>query len=524
MATSRRHPRWCATLLVLTLALGNTASAPAQERRPELRRAFESYPLPADHWAVRAAERAEALGLAPEYLHAHRTVPFRIVGLALRGAVGRAEADHPELADLARGWYERFTREFPSFERQLNGGEAPVSLTRAEGRVGIEASAGQVNAGTGLAPGQTGATDRSGPEGALASLRLAAQVGGVAALYAAPVLRIGDGGGGDGGQGAGDGLWSGEWSASVGGGPLSVRLGRGRLLYGFGEGGVVFGGNESIDKLELESRAPIRIPGLRFLGPLAFHTSLSRLDEPRHSGRPWLLATSGILRPHARVDLELNRGFFFGGDDVEITAGRLARMLVGQQGGGAKNATFANQVAAFAGRWRLPSEALIPTTAYVEWGMDDGSGAWSQVPGVVIGAFVPALPGFPDVALGVEHASFTSPCCGHPVWYRHGAFRGGWVLDDLPAGHELGGDGAEGSVYTRAHLLGSRLFIDGRLFLRSRGPENLFAPGREGDSGGYRLRASFLARRRLELGVEAFQDSGDDWTERSILATVSHYF
>ena len=90
----------------------------------------------------------------------------------------------------------------------------------------------------------------------------------------------------------------------------------------------------------------------------------------------------------------------FGGEgNVEITATRLLRQLLGIYTSDDTDDSFAAQMASIDLRYRLPTGAT-PVTAYLEWGADDGHGAVWSVPGITAGVEVSGLP-MRDVAMGI---------------------------------------------------------------------------------------------------------------------------
>src|SRR5206468_3168191 len=79
----------------------------------EVGRTFRASPLlPFEHWAVRAARRAEAMGLT-RFFPAQRAVPRSQVARALADAARNAES--PALRRLTAGWAARFVEEFPEY-------------------------------------------------------------------------------------------------------------------------------------------------------------------------------------------------------------------------------------------------------------------------------------------------------------------------------------------------------------------------------------------------------------------------
>jgi hypothetical protein len=462
--------------------------------------------LPAEHWAVRAAARLEAMGLAPGYLPAQRAVPRSLVARALDQAAESARTRR-ELAAMVKALGDRFADEFPEFGR--SGGGPLVALGSAAG------AAGQVLEGR-LEPAYSLGVERQDPRplgddsDAWGFVRPALGIGRVAAVTA----EVRQGGGAPRVP---------RWDVIVGAGAFSLAVGRETMGYGPAVGGgITLSSTGPMTRVELQTARPVR---LGFLGEASLHTFLSRFDEARQAGDPYFWGMRAALRPHPRLTLGLNRGSIFGGDSAaEATAGNVLRMLVG-----VLSADFENQVVSVDGRWRLPTEGALPLSVYFEWGADDGAGAWWDVPGIVAGAFAPALPGLPQVGVGAEVAYFSAECCGNGPWYTHSLFRGGWVREDVPLGHPLGGEGREVMVYTQADLFDARLRLDGRVFARRRDDEgglgrgNLFFATRRNSTGGA-VDAAWRLLPRLELRARYFHERGDGWREQQLRADFSYLF
>jgi len=497
-------------------ALYPARTSAQEEMTPSTAALPVSPPLSADHWAVRAAARAEALGLVERYLPAQRSAPRAAVGAALLEAATRAPEEAPEVAALASAWLARFAEEFPesAFERaggvQLLGSTAWAGY---EGRSGVAAPGSQMFQ---FRQGITVLPDRSTPEGgaelAVALTRhLSAVVEPHATRYEAELAR---------------------WEVAAGTGPWALSVGREPVGYGpAASGGVVFTGGVALPRVELQTTRPVVFPGvLRHLGPVSFHTFATRLYEPRHRGDPYLWGARGALRLHPRFTVGVSRGSIFGGDSVPtpVSLKSLASMLVG-----ILSDDFENQIVSMDFRYRVPSEAVLPLTLYLEWGADDGAGAWWDVPGRVMGAQVPALPGLPQVVAGAEYTTFGALCCGNPGWYLHANQPGGWAARDVALGHPLGGEGSELLVYASADLLRARVRVDARGFRRDRGVEgyhtynragNVFAPERAGESFGAAADVAWRATPRSEVRVTASREAGEGWSAGELRAFVSMLF
>jgi Capsule assembly protein Wzi len=488
-------------------------------RMREARRGFPAdapaSPLLApDHWAVRAAARAEALGLADGWLPAQGAVPRAVVFAALRRAEAAASAGRPRYAALARGWVARFREEFAEYGDDLQG---DALLVPVNGR----ASAGWADEAGGLAPAEGYQNSRQDPL-PLPSIRtpraeLALATGDRRWASVLAVARWDEGG-----------FDLPRWEAAFSAGPVGVSFGRQPVAYGWSEGGGVVLSSTPMPRLEAQTLRPVHLPGfLRVFGGVALHLFASRTGGFRHPDEPWLAGARLAFQPHRRLSFAVNRGALFGGDEP-LTARRLAGLLVGV----IDNTTFENQVLSFEGRWRLPTDALLPATVYMEWGADDGAGALDEVPGRIVGLFLPALPGAPLVAAGAEFARFEAVCCGHGPWYFNYSFPGNWARGSRALGHPLGGEGWEGAGYARADLLEARLRVEVRGFARERwddsyaslGGGNLFAPARTGRSTGFRAAAAYRFAPRAEVRAAARREAGDGWTDRGMDAQLSLFF
>lgn len=467
----------------------------------------------ADHWAVRAARRAEALGWIPGYLPAQAAVPRA----ALAEALERAALAAPEgrARRMAEGWRARFREEFREFREDAPAAGTVVPLG---GRAAVQYAGewGRHTPAIHYAPRQD---PRELPGGASPRLRASggAALGGHAALWADARLDEG-------------GAALSRWEALAGAGPFAVSVGREAVGYGPGVGGgVVLFPNQTLLRMEAQTTAPVRLPSLlRLAGPVSLHVFASRMDDPgRHPDPAWLGGARLAFQPHPRLTLAVNRASIFGTEEEPVTAVRVARMLAGV----IRSSNFENQIVSLEGRYRLPTDAVVPATVYLEWGADDGAGALDEEPAIVAGLFLPSLPGLPEVAAGAELTRFAPQCCGHGVWYFNASQTGNWARGTRVLGHPLGGEGNEAMAYAQAELLEGRLRLAGRAFTRNRsiqsipvyGGGNLFAPARTGRSVGGAIDAA-LRLGRVELGASGFRDAGDEWREDSFQLGAAAFF
>ncbi len=468
--------------------------------------------LPLDHWSVRAATRARDLGLAPGFFPAQRSVHRAAVAAALADAVERASAAGGRHGELTTRWLRRFQEEFPEYEE--GGGRG--GLLGGAARVRVVDERGLLEPAFSMWDARRAPLPRVGAQEWAAGVTAAVRVGPLA-LMVEPMA----------GQ---DGVRVPRWNAEAFAGPFSFGFGREGVGYGPARsGGIVLSGTVPLVRAQVQMH-PVRLPSLlRHLGPTTLHTSLTRLEEPRHPGKPWFWSARMGFQPHARVEAGITRAAVFGGDSIStpVTAGNVARMFLG-----VLSHDFENQVVSLDLRWRLPSERVLPATAYMEWGAEDASGAWWTVPGRTFGVLFPDIPGAPSLQGGMEYTRFGTLCCGNPPWYVHLSLPGGWVYRGDPLGHPLGGEGGQATVYADADLMDARLRVSTRGFLRNRGdaglrlPQrggNLYAPLR-GRSVGGSVDATLRVGPRVEGRAFLYHDGGDGWSERRLQFDLSYLF
>lgn len=470
--------------------------------------------LPPDHWAVRAAARAEALGLADNYLPAQGAVP-RAVVFAVLDHASREAVSRPALSRLADGWRERFQEEFPEYGDDV-AGDALFVPVNGHAALGYADEEGRLSPAIGYFVGA-----RRDPESVppLATPRLDVSAGtGDRRRVSAWALGRWDERGVD----------VARWEAVVSAGPVALSAGKQPVAYGWGEGGTIVLADVTLPRVEFQTLRPVRLPSvLRPFGGVTLNTFFSRLGGRRHPDEPWLWGARLAFQPHRRLTLAINRASIFGGA-AEVTPERLVQMFLGV----IRGSDFENQVISFEGRWRLPTDAVLPVTAYLEWGADDGAGALDEVPARVGGLMIPALPGLPEVSAGAEYARFEEVCCGHGPWYFNSTHNGGWARGTRPLGHPLGGQGWEAAAYARADLLDARLRVHVRGFARDRsdlgietiGGGNLFSPQWNGGSTGFEADAAMRVTGRTELRATGRYESGDGWSQRALDLTASVFF
>jgi hypothetical protein len=459
-------------------------------------------------WAIAALRRLDALGLLENSIDlGDRTPSIAEVERATREAVEVAQRSAPDLVALAAGYRARFEEQYPRFDgfpaSPFAFGAAEGSYLHAHGRL-LPGTFVPTVPGTSWPVSWSPPTRGEDVSNPAFVARLGAQLGPGLSAWVSPRLQ-------------GSELSVEEAYAVAGWRGLGAWAGR--RPVGFGPalgGGVVLNGITAFDGAGVFLRQPVRLPWVlgRF-GSVDLETFLSRSEDSGEVRDPLLWAARATLMPHRRLTIGLNRAAMFGGDgEAAPTLLDLLYAIVGEHTDRDQVRNFENQVASVDARWRVP--VPVPLEAYGEWGFEDSAGAWKDVPGIVAGISLPALPGVPEVGIATEYAFLKRSCCGNPDWYRHrGAFWNGWVQGGEPLGHPLAGHGRELRLRSDAALFDTRLRLGLDFFARNRGDQNLFAPDREGGSRGGDLRleltpragASVVVRGRLERGDSGWQES-----------------
>ncbi len=498
--------RSCSRHIPLALLLTATASLPpltaAQAQQPESSppRHASAF-LPSSHWALAALRRLDALDLLPASYDAGVRHPPRARVTEWLATAERLAAQRgpPAVAALARAYVARFDEEFPQHEPAASD----VRVTSAWLDAGYRGRTGEALTGIGYYDndwtGTVAAADqRSAVGGGELSLRLGTPIAAAIEPVADRMgVRL---------QGA---------YAVLDAGPLGFWGGRRSVGFSPGIGGGVVLGDVALDGGGLFLPRPIRLPAfLRALGPIGLDLLLSRVQNGDRITHPWLWAARLSASPHPRLTLGFNRANLFAGDGgAPVTLRNVAQMLIGKHAGGVGE--FNDETASVDARWRPPLGPL-PLALYVEWGFDDNAGAWLDVPGVVAGANLPALPGLPGMGLGAEYTRFPHSCCGNSIWYRNYSFRGGWTDERRPLGHPLGGNGDEWLVHVDADLLQARLRLRAEGYFRDRGGENLYAPERVGHSAGGSLRLGLRVSPAFDLIGDVDAEDGSGWSRSEV--------
>lgn len=453
--------------------------------------------VPAGHWSAAAVDHLHAAGVAP---------PGTVRGQGSR-SVGEVRAILEHAVErgsvLAGAWQRRFEQEF---------GGAGVPTVHAAGELGAGTLDGVVAPGvyttwgednwTGVRarPDRTTAVWRGAVLAALGD-RLSA---GAAASRDPARTRI-------------DELYV---SARAG----VVGMWAGRRLHRFGPGtsGIVLNGAPPVDGGGVFLTEPVRLPWLlRHLGPVRMEVAAGVLDENGPVRRPVFVMTRGSFEPHSRVGLGVTRGGMIGPDAGARGIDDILFFLIGGQTGGSE---YDNQVVAVEA-WLRPPLGRVPVLLYVEWGAEDTSGAWWDVPGILAGIELADVPGLEGIAVGIERVVFERSGSGNPPWYRHPiGFHEGWTSRSELIGHPLGGHGREWLAHARATLFDANLIMSARAFARVRGVENLFAPERAGSSHGVAADIDMEVRPGIGIRVGGLVEDGADWRTSQLHGALRLYF
>ncbi|HSJ33036.1 MAG TPA: capsule assembly Wzi family protein [Longimicrobiales bacterium] len=479
------------SLLTALLILTSVLSAPlaAQDASPF---------VPADHWSVGAVNRLHALGLTPP--GTVRGQRSRTVG-EVRSVLEEAAAGGHE---LARGYLRRFADEFSGDSATF------ATLTHATVAAGAGVLDGDVRHGVYRTWGEenwTGTRPLNDRTTGIARGALLATLGGHVAAGAVatrnPVhTRVS------------------ELYGTVRLGPVGIWGGRRVQGFGPGTGGIVLDGNAPVDGGGLFVE-PVRLPWLlRHLGPVRAELGVAPLPANGPVDRPFFILTRGSIEPHPRIGFGITRAGMIGASDDGRSVGDILYFLVGGQTGGSE---YDNQIAA-ADAWFRPPAGPLPLLLYVEWGAEDSAGAWWDVPGIVAGVELAAVPRLPWLSVVIERSSFERSASGNPPWYRHPiGFHDGWSTRDELLGHPLGGHGREWLLQARADLMDGRLQLVTRGFTRRRGSENVFAPERAGLSNGVAVRGDLQLRSGFVLHVEGATEDGGDWRRTQASGALRFY-
>jgi hypothetical protein len=470
--------------------------------------AFDAPPasplLPPDHWAVKAADRLEELGLVDRYMPAQRAVPLLAVQRALAEAEERARAVRPDVASLVKAWRERFDQEWSG------AAKAPEGPRILGGQLAGGYRGGSVHEARPPATRPSAVrleVPRSDPFAeADAAAAWGAHLAIGARVHATP------------------------WQADVPSvelvgalGPVALSVGKTQVGYGPNEiGGIVASGTAAVERVELMTTAPVRLPGLLgALGDFSLDTVLARFDESRHPYHPLLWEFNLQWRPHPRLTLGALRGVMFGGALWEGISRRDIPLALF----GIKNYRENNVYSASA-RYRLPTDRVLPLTAKLEWGSDDNPAAAVQWPGLVMGLTAPMLPGLP-ASLGFEYAYFGKGPFGYhdPFgWYDHGLYAGGWATHQTPLGDPLGGNGKAFRLTASADPFEARLHVAAMGWVQDRFADDLYAPAAGGRSVGGSGEAE-LRLGRGSLGLRGSYEHGwDGWSRKQIEVAGKVFF
>jgi hypothetical protein len=468
--------------------------------------------LSAQGWAVDAARRVDALGLAPpDFAWGDGSLTRIAVGRVLYEAIARAHQERPALESTIAGYWDRFTTEFPATAARVlddtNTSSAPLE---GLGRAGYSRQTGRlyvIRTTGGRGTPTLGPFPR--PDLSEADALLSASV---LSPYFAAQAEV---------EHQDQRFTAGESHALLGWKSIAIWGGRRAPAFGPGVGGgLLFSGTAHFTGGGIALTEPVRLPSfLSHIGAFRFESFLSELDSNAAIRHPWLVASHLSLTPHPRFLIGLTQTFMFGGDGVQpFTWSTFKSLYFGHGKLNSNSPDISNGLLSAELRFRPPI-ALSPVL-YLEMGTEDNQGAWHVVPANITGIRFPYVRGLPSLSLGAEHTYFSSPCttCNYyATWYRHYLFNDGWTLDRQPIGHELGGDGYEWLGYATWDDSGQRYRVDARAFHRYRGAYNLYSPLRAGESTGGRVGGTWRFARQLELRLDGTVEATGSGVKSSAL-------
>jgi hypothetical protein len=497
------------TVVLLLLATGLTAQETGAAAAEDAGiRCSSPILIPPTHWASGAARRVAAAGPYETGTTATGNLPLTTVVRHLQAA---RESGSAAVRDMAVAYLARLEREFQHSIGSSSGSGATGCPASADGRIeaGYTGSRGLHRPGVGWREDDwTGAIPMDPISAPAVGTELIAGWPGLGVRLDA--------------RGSTDGVEIRDLHVAGELGDVVLWAGRRQFRHGpGGVGGIVFGGEAVITGVGAVVTDPIRLPWiLGILGPIGMESFFSKARGGVVVVDPWLWGARLTATPHPRFRIGASRGTLFGGEgNTPVTLHHALQMLMGMHSGEAGE--FDNHFGAVDVRYRPPG---LPLDLYLEWGMNDSAGAWRDIPARLVGVTWPALPFAPTVGLSAEFVHFPAECCGNPMWYRNWAIRMGWTHDGTVLGHPLGGHGNEWSLRADAVAQEGALILDGRVFRRDRGIENLFAPEWTGVSLGGELSLRYQPVSGPGGALRAVLENGHDWRAGQLFAGVTWSF
>lgn len=458
--------------------------------------------LPLDQWVAPVLRRLDALGLLPAGADIATRSPDRgRVVRWLARADSLAGRDRPEVAHLVHGYHLLLAREFPATAAAMT---TPSSTCAGPG-IEVGLSTDLAGASGQLVPGAFDSLRSwQGPIRRMQQTALGFEVDGAILattwLAAAASVRWKE-----------TAVAADEAYAAARVAALDLWVGRRQLGFAPGAGGGLVLQHARFDGGGFQPAHPFLLPGpLQLLGPVHLTTALGRAGANGLVPHPWLWVARVTMAPHRRLTMGGTRATLWGDSaGGPFRPGDFARVLIAKRLTGAR---YDDHVFSADVRYRPPTGAW-PLVLYGEWGSDDSVGGAFYVPGLVLGAELAAVPGFPGLAVTLEHTSLATACCTHPPWYHHFELASGWTDRGTLLGHPLGGNGSEWLLVTHLDPRDAHWRLAAQLSRRWRGAENLFAPDRQGRSEGAAVQIAFRLLPRLELSTRGFLEVGAGWHE-----------
>ena len=463
-----------------------------------------------DHWTRRSIARLAATGRLPvEYAALAWPARRSTIRNILTDAAADTTTDgRPASTDAATAmaWLERFDREFGtvhSLNPFLHARSPVLAATADEGRLAtghtIPSPRGFDYVGPSPANNVTGLfVEIDGG----ASFGHGLGVSALARFRAVEWQRTG--------RRTNDRLETVFLSANYRTGDLDLWFGRRAVAFGpVPNGGLTLSGSIPLLGGGFDTPSGFRLPGfLAGLGRVRVNQVVSRFKRSGDISHPWFVATRLSFAPTDRISVGINRAALFGGEGNEpVTLGRVLLMAFGITDSRGKDSDFENQVASLDVAWNAGRSVLL----WAEYGFDDAGTSFILVPGLTVGVVWSSPAWARSLSIGGSVTGIASSCCGHPAWYVHGALADGWADGGVPLGHPLGGNGLEAGVDVSFDPIEEPVLARGRLFIRDRGRENLYALERHGRTAGFEAwLQAWLGSFRLEPSFEVEVGAGRD--------------
>jgi len=228
---------------------------------------------------------------------------------------------------------------------------------------------------------------------------------------------------------------------------FEVEMGRDSILWGQGPyGGILLSNNaRPLDSIKLSNDNPLILPWIfKYLGPFKTTFFLANLGPEREFPYSFLTGLKFSFKPTPILELGFAQALMLGGNGstAASTGDLIGEFFAYRPGIGftsfdtdkpGTNTNLSNRI--MGGEFRLRIPPLRHAELYYEMYTEACCGHFTSLYGYNTGLYFPRLLDIDNTGLRLEYANFSS------VFYQHGVFSTGWMLNKKPLGHALGKDG-----------------------------------------------------------------------------------